>query len=213
MIAPATVVQADIIATNGVMHAKPPGRRLVDVFTCLRHHTTLSRAGRLLSQNAERHLKRPRDMEALFADRPDVLRNTEALSDRLRFTLSDLGYRFPDYPLPPGETNDSFLRAITEAGARHRYRPYHDKARAQIEKELGVIGKLGLAGYFLIVWDLMQFCKEQGILAQGRGSAANSAETEPKRASRSRTRSSTWRARLPRCGGNSSLIRVAGIFS
>jgi error-prone DNA polymerase len=163
------------VATNGVLHAKPQGRRLADVFTCLRHHTTLSHAGRLLSENAERHLKRPLDMQSLFADRPDVLRNTEALSDRLRFTLDDLGYRFPDYPLPPGETNDSFLRAITEAGAHNRYRPYHDKARAQIEKELGVIAKLGLAGYFLIVWDLMQFCKEQGILAQGRGSAANSA--------------------------------------
>ena len=85
------------------------------------------------------------------------------------------GYRFPDYPLPPGETNDSFLRAITEAGAHNRYRPYHDKARAQIDKELTVIAKLGLAGYFLIVWDLMQFCKAEGILAQGRGSAANSA--------------------------------------
>ncbi len=163
------------IATNGVLHAKPQGRRLVDVFTCLRNHTTLSRAGRLLSQNAERHLKRPADMQALFADRPDVLRNTLGLSDRLRFTLSDLGYRFPDYPLPSGETNDSFLRAITVAGANHRYRPYHDRARAQIEKELGVIAKLGLAGYFLIVWDLMQFCKTEGILAQGRGSAANSA--------------------------------------
>ncbi|MEO8501165.1 MAG: error-prone DNA polymerase, partial [Vicinamibacteria bacterium] len=163
------------VATNGVLHAKPQGRRLVDVFTCLRNHTTLSRAGRFLSENAERHLKKPKVMEALFADRPDVLRHTEALSDRLRFTLDDLGYRFPDYPLPRGETPDSFLRAITEAGAQNRYRPYQGRARAQIEKELGVIEKLGLAGYFLIVWDLMQFCKEQGILAQGRGSAANSA--------------------------------------
>ncbi|MBP9948356.1 MAG: error-prone DNA polymerase, partial [Vicinamibacteria bacterium] len=163
------------IATNGVLHARPPGRRLVDVFTCLRNHTTLKHAGRLLAENAERHLKRPADMQSLFADRPDVLRNTEALSDRLRFTLDDLGYRFPDYPLPPGETNDSFLRAITVAGAHNRYRPYHDRARAQIEKELNVIAKLGLAGYFLIVWDLMQFCKAEGILAQGRGSAANSA--------------------------------------
>ena len=163
------------IATNGVRHAKPQGRRLVDVFTCLRHHTTLSRAGRLLSENAERHIKRPADLQALFADRPDVIRNTEALADGLRFTLDDLDYRFPDYPLRPGETNDSFLRDITEAGAHVRYRPYHDKARAQIEKELRVIAKLGLAGYFLIVWDLMQFCKREGILAQGRGSAANSA--------------------------------------
>ena len=97
------------------------------------------------------------------------------LAERLQFTMNDLGYRFPPYPVPPGETESSFLRKITEVGARDRYRPYHDKARAQIARELDLIEKLELAGYFLIVWDIVNFCRQQDILVQGRGSAANSA--------------------------------------
>ncbi|MBV8846244.1 MAG: error-prone DNA polymerase, partial [Bryobacterales bacterium] len=91
------------------------------------------------------------------------------------FTLAKLGYEFPKYPVPPGETIDSFLRKRTNEGARRRYRPYHDRARNQIERELALIEKLDLAGYFLIVWDLVDFCRKNGILVQGRGSAANSA--------------------------------------
>jgi error-prone DNA polymerase len=89
--------------------------------------------------------------------------------------MTDLGYRFPRYPVPDGETEISFLRKIAEVGARDRYRPYHDKARAQIARELDLIEKLQLAGYFLIVWDIVNFCRQQDILVQGRGSAANSA--------------------------------------
>ncbi len=163
------------VATNGVRHATSKGRALLDVLTCIREKRTLATAGRLLAENAERHLKPPKAMAALFADRPDLLRNAEALADRLQFTLEDLGYRFPDYPVPEGETQFSFLGKATEAGARERYRPYHEKARRQIERELSLIGKLNLAGYFLIVWDLVNFCRREGILAQGRGSAANSA--------------------------------------
>ncbi len=163
------------VATNGVRHATSKGRALLDVLTCIREKRTLATAGRLLAENAERHLKQPKAMAALFADRPDLLRNAEALADRLQFTLEDLGYRFPDYPVPEGETQFSFLGKVTEAGARERYRPYHEKARRQIERELSLIGKLNLAGYFLIVWDLVNFCRREGILAQGRGSAANSA--------------------------------------
>jgi error-prone DNA polymerase len=114
-------------------------------------------------------------VEALFGDRPEALANGVALAERLRYTMADLGYRFPEYPVPPGETMASFLRKMTEVGARERYRPYHDRARAQIARELALIEKLDLAGYFLIVWDIVNFCREQGILAQGRGSAANSA--------------------------------------
>jgi error-prone DNA polymerase len=163
------------VATNGVRHATAKGRALLDVLTCIREKRTLATAGRLLAENAERHLKGPRAMAALFADRPDLLRNAEALADRLQFTLEDLGYRFPDYPVPEGESQMSFLVKATEAGARERYRPYHEKARRQVERELALIGKLNLAGYFLIVWDLVNFCRREGILVQGRGSAANSA--------------------------------------
>src|SRR5262245_61570918 len=163
------------VATNGVRHSVSRGRPLLDVLTCIREKKTLASAGRLLSENAERHLKSPKAMEALFADRPDLLRNTEALTERLEFTLKDLGYRFPDYPVPRGETLQSHLCRTTEAGARERYRPYTEKARAQIERELELIEKLELAGYFLIVWDIVNFCRREGILVQGRGSAANSA--------------------------------------
>jgi error-prone DNA polymerase len=163
------------VATNGVRHATSRGRALLDAMTCIREKKRLSTAGRLLAKNAERHLKSPRAMAALFADEPGLLRNVLALAERLEFTLEDLGYRFPDYPVPPGETQFSFLCAMTEAGARDRYRPYHEKARRQIERELRLIGKLELSGYFLIVWDLVNFCRKEGILVQGRGSAANSA--------------------------------------
>jgi len=163
------------VATNGVRHAVSRGRALLDVLTCIREKRTLATAGRLLSENADRHLKRPKAIEALFVDRPELVRNAEALAERLEFTLEDLGYRFPDYPVPPGETQLTYLARMTEAGARERYRPYHEKARRQVERELQLIGKLNLAGYFLIVWDLVRFCQREGILAQGRGSAANSA--------------------------------------
>jgi error-prone DNA polymerase len=158
-----------------VRHARAPRRALLDVLTCIRGKRTLADAGRLLAVNAERHLKSPKQMAALFADRPVLLRNAEALADRLRFTLDELPYEFPDYPLPPGETNTSFLRAMTDKGARDRYRPYHDRARGQVERELALIEKLKLEGYFLIVWDIVNFCRAEGILVQGRGSAANSA--------------------------------------
>jgi len=163
------------VATNGVRHATAGRRALMDVFTCIREKRTLATAGRLLATNSERHLKSPKAMAALFADRRDLLRNAEELAERLAFTLEDLGYRFPAYPVPPGESPFSFLVRMTEKGARERYRPYHEKARRQIEHELALIGKLDLAGYFLIVWDLVNFCRREGILVQGRGSAANSA--------------------------------------
>ncbi len=163
------------VATNGVRHATSSGRALLDVLTCIREKRTLATAGRLLAHNAERHLKTPAAMASLFADRPALLQRAEALAERLAFTLKDLGYRFPDYPVPEGDTQMSYLCRVTEAGARNRYRPYHERARRQIERELALIGKLELAGYFLIVWDLVNFCRREDILVQGRGSAANSA--------------------------------------
>jgi error-prone DNA polymerase len=114
-------------------------------------------------------------MAALFADMPDAVRRTGDLADRLQFTMAHLGYRFPAYPVPPGDTEASFLRKMTDLGARDRYRPYADRARAQIARELDLIEKLELAGYFLIVWDIINFCRQHDILVQGRGSAANSA--------------------------------------
>ena len=171
----AAAFRLPVMASNGVRFASPDARPLYDVMTCIRHKTTLAQAGRRLTVNAERFLKPPDRMARLFADLPQALAGTEALAERLEFTLANLGYRFPDYPVPAGESQSSFLRRLAQVGARDRYRPYHDRARAQIARELDLIEKLELAGYFLIVWDLVNFCRQQGILVQGRGSAANSA--------------------------------------
>ena len=171
----AQAFRVPVIATGGVRFAEPRDRPLFDVLTCVRHHTTLDAAGRLLARNAERYLKSPETMAQLFSDRPDALAASRALADRLEYTMADLGYQFPRYPVPDGETEASFLRHLTDAGARERYRPYHDKARLQIARELDLIEKLNLAGYFLIVWDIVNYARQQDILVQGRGSAANSA--------------------------------------
>ncbi len=164
-----------LLATNGVCHALPEERELFDALTAVRYKTTVMKAGKLLARNAERYLKSAVEMAALFSDVPEAIAETVELSQRLDFTLADLGYEFPRYPVGPGETINSFLRQRTDEGARRRYRPYHDRARNQIERELALIEKLNLAGYFLIVWDIVEFCRKHGILAQGRGSAANSA--------------------------------------
>jgi len=168
-----------LLATNGAAYATPAERELADVFTAIRNHCTLVTAGRLLLRNSERYLKSPAKMQALFADIPEAISNTLELSSRLEFTLKDLGYKFPKYPVPEGETMMSFLRERTREGFQHRYgratADLQNRARRQIERELALIEKLDLPGYFLIVWDLIRFCREEKILVQGRGSAANSA--------------------------------------
>ncbi|HTH24582.1 MAG TPA: error-prone DNA polymerase [Vicinamibacterales bacterium] len=171
----AEAFRVPLLATGGVAFATPEERPLFDVVTSIREHVTLMRAGRRLAANAERYFKPPAQMARLFADRPGAVHATRELADRLQFTMQDLGYRFPKYPIPDGETEISFLRKIAEVGARNRYRPFHDRARVQVARELDLIEKLELAGYFLIVWDIVNFCRQQDILVQGRGSAANSA--------------------------------------
>ena len=168
-----------LLATNGVRYATREARELCDVFTSIQSHCTVNNAGRLLSRNSECHVKSPEEMKALFADLPEAIANTVELSSRLEFTLEDLGYEFPKYPVPEGESMMSFLRERAREGFHIRYghasADLKDRARRQIERELALIEKLKLPGYFLIVWDLVQFCGRQNILVQGRGSAANSA--------------------------------------
>src|ERR1700726_2367278 len=175
----AEALRLPLLATNGVNYATPRERELADAFTALQHHRTLATAGRLLARNAESHLKSPAAMRALFADFPNAIANTVDLSSRLEFTLNDLGYEFPHYPVPDGGTMMSFLRERTREGMQSRYSravpELKKRARRQIERELSLIEHLKLAGYFLIVWDLVRYCREQNILVQGRGSAANSA--------------------------------------
>ena len=174
-IALARELRLPLLATNGVSYATAADREVLDVFTCIKNKRQLATGGRLLCPNAERHIRTPDRMAQIFADVPDAIANTVELSSRLQFTLKDLGYRFPNYPVPAGETMDSFLYARTWEGARRRYQPITDRVTAQLDRELKLIAHLGLAGYFLIVWDIVRYCNQNGILVQGRGSAANSA--------------------------------------
>jgi error-prone DNA polymerase len=170
----AAATRLPLLATNGVLHATREERTVLDVFTCARHHTHLDAAGRWLAVNDERHLKSAPQMERLFRDRPEALANTVRLAERLAFTLADLGYEFPRYAGMSDAEMSACLRRATLDGARRRYGTLDARTTAQLERELGLIIRLGFAGYFLIVWDLVNFCTAQGILVQGRGSAANS---------------------------------------
>jgi len=163
-----------LVATGGVTHAAPEDREIADVFTCLRHHTTLDAAGRRLAPNAGRHLRDARTMYDLFHDMPRAVENSVRLAEGMDFTLRDLGYHFPDFDVPEGETQQSWLRKTAFEGARDRCGGLSPRVRAQLEKELALIGKLGFCGYFLVVWDICAWCRRRGILVQGRGSAANS---------------------------------------
>src|SRR5438874_1832557 len=177
LVALARTAHVPLVATSQPLHARPEGRLLADVFTCIREKTDLDHAGRLLAVNGERRVRSAREMTRLFHDLPDALANTGELALRLGFTLKDLGYRFPEFPLPPGETPLEYLRELVARGVRARYGtgPLAARARRQVAHELDVIGRLDLAGYFLIVWDVVEYCRAHDILVQGRGSAANSA--------------------------------------
>ncbi|MGZ8846151.1 MAG: PHP domain-containing protein, partial [Pyrinomonadaceae bacterium] len=123
-----------LLATNGVSYATRAQRQVADVFTCIRNHVRLETAGRLLSINSERFVKSPKEMLRLFADLPEAITNTVELSSRLEFTLKDLGYEFPKYPVPAGETMTSFLRRRTYEGAHLRYG--RNGAYARAEKQI-----------------------------------------------------------------------------
>ncbi len=164
-----------VLATNGVLYAFEDERRILDAFTCIRNHTHLDAAGMLLSRNAERYVKNARQMCELFHDLPKAISNTLRLAERLEFTLQNLGYEFPEYDVPPGHSMDSYLREQAFDGARRRYKSeIPEKVVKQLDTELALIAELKVAGYFLIVWDMVNFCNERNIMAQGRGSAANS---------------------------------------
>lgn len=176
-----------LVASNAPLMARRSERPLADAFTCLRHHTTLDEAGHLLEINSERFLKSAGQMRQLFAEIPEAIRQTVVIAERCEFTLGQLteagnrvGYRFPDFadvagwPLSLGEQSTR-LRRLTYAGASRLYPVITEEVRGQLEHELALIHQLGFSGYFLIVWDLVEFARGQGILCQGRGSAANSA--------------------------------------
>jgi len=165
-----------VVASGDVRMARACEQPVLDVLGCLARRTKLDVAGRVLLRNAERHVVSPREMAARFRDVPRAVSATLEVAERCEFSLGDLGYRFPEVALPPGETSLGRLHALAYEGARGRYGAVlSGRVSTQLEHELRIIEKLDLAGYFLIVWDIVRFCRERGILVQGRGSAANSA--------------------------------------
>ena len=166
-----------LLATGGVNYAIPEHRIVADVFTCLRHHTTLDAAGRRLEGNSERRFKSAAEMLARFADLPAAVENSTRLEQRLEFTLQNLGYQFPEYRLASGECvdQDAYLRETTYAAARAKVGALSPRWEAQLTRELDLIARLKFSGYFLIVWDICAWARAKNILVQGRGSAANSA--------------------------------------
>ena len=165
-----------LLATNEVLYHHPARRPLQDVLTCIREKTTIEAVGRRLETNAERHLKPAKEMARLFRDSPQAVAETVRFAGRIEFSLAQLKYQYPDEPVPPGKTAQGHLEDLTWAGAARYFPDGIDKMlRATLRKELALIAELNYAHYFLTVHDIVHYAREQGILCQGRGSAANSA--------------------------------------
>jgi error-prone DNA polymerase len=166
---------APIVATNDVLYHGPERRPLQDVLTCIREKCTIQTAGFHLEANAEQHLKRPDEMARLFAAWPEAIARTLEISALCRFSLSKLKYEYPDEPVPPGKTAMQHLTDLAWAGADNRYPAgVPQKVVDLLHKELSLIEELGYPNYFITVHDIVQWARGQGILCQGRGSAANS---------------------------------------
>ncbi|UXO83121.1 error-prone DNA polymerase [Brucella intermedia] len=165
-----------LIATNDVLYHHPDRRALQDVLTATRHYTTVFAAGQLLEKNAERHLKPPREMLRLFRDYPEAVAATADFAAPITFRLDELKYAYPDEPIPPGKTARQHLHDLTWEGATRHYGAdtIPPKVQALINKELALIAQLQYEPYFLTVYDIVNHARKEGILCQGRGSAANS---------------------------------------
>ena len=167
--------EAPMVASNGVLYHHFERRRLQDVLTCVRHGMTIDEAGHRLQANAERCLKDPAEMARLFQDHEDALERTREIVEASAFRLDALSYQYPDEPVPPGKTATRHLRDLTVAGARRVWgRQVPTKVAETLRKELRLIRKVKYEHYFLTVHDIVAWARRQGILCQGRGSAANS---------------------------------------
>src|SRR4051794_12431065 len=165
-----------LLATNEVLYHHPSRRPLQDVLTCIREKTTIDAIGRRLEANAERYLKPANEMAWLFRDVPEAIDETIRFAGRIKFSLDQLKYQYPDEPVPPGKTAQRHLEDLTWQGAHKRF-PIRisPKTKKVLHKELRLIRKLKYAHYFLTVHDIVRFARQHNILCQGRGSAANSA--------------------------------------
>jgi error-prone DNA polymerase len=167
------------VVTNDVHYAEPTGRIVHDVLSCLRHQRPLDQMGTALRPNAEWYLKSPQQMMRRWRANPAGIRASLAIAERCAFRFETLNPTFPRFPLPPGISADEYLARLVEQGALDRWgKPIDElepRYRQQVTYELDLICRMGLAGYFLIVWDIVRFAHREGVLCQGRGSAANSA--------------------------------------
>jgi error-prone DNA polymerase len=163
------------VVTNNVHYARPAKRIIHDVLTCLRHEVKLEDAGRRLRPNGSWYLKSAKQMYKLWQHLPEGIFNTLAIAERCQFRLGSLKPSLPKYDLPDGMSHNQYLGELVWQGAKRRYPNMRAKERKQISHELELIYRLDLAPYFLIMWDIVNFAKTQGISVQGRGSAANSA--------------------------------------
>ena len=165
-----------LLATNEVLYHHPARRPLQDVLTCIREKTTIEAIGKRLEANAERYLKPADEMVRLFRDAPEAIAETMRFAGRIHFSLAQLKYQYPDEPVPPGKTAQQHLEDLTSEGVERRFPDGTDEVlRATLRKELDLIAELNYAHYFLTVHDIVRYARQQKILCQGRGSAANSA--------------------------------------
>ncbi|OJU26720.1 MAG: error-prone DNA polymerase [Nitrobacter sp. 62-13] len=172
----ATTARMPLLATNEVLYHHPARRPLQDVLTCIRERTAIDAIGRKLDINAERHLKPAHEMAWLFRDIPQAIAETIAFASRIEFSLDQLKYQYPDEPVPPGKTAQCHLEDLTWAGVEKYFPNGADEdLKTVLRKELDLIAELDYAHYFLTVHDIVRWAREQDILCQGRGSAANSA--------------------------------------
>ena len=166
-----------LVATNDVHYHAAERRPLQDVLTCIREGCTIHEAGYRLHPNAERHLKPAAEMAELFRERPDALARTLEIVGQCTFSIDELQaiYSYPVDPVPEGSTPQQELERLAWEGAATRYPAgIPGKIRKQVVDELGLIAELRYAPYFLTVHDIVRYARSQGILCQGRGSAANS---------------------------------------
>ena len=168
--------QLPLVASGDVLYHRPARLPLHDVLTATKHHTNVATAGDLLLPNAQRHLKTVAEHQSAFSANSAAISRTQEITDRCNFLLSDLRYEYPEELAPEGKTPVEHLSELTDKGAAKRYPAgVPDKVTQQIQHELRLIEDLRYEAYFLTVWDLVRFARKQGILCQGRGSAANSA--------------------------------------
>ncbi|UZF93263.1 error-prone DNA polymerase [Bosea sp. NBC_00550] len=172
----AAATRTPLIATNDALYDSIEQRDLQDVLTCIREGVTIERAGRRLEANAERHLKLPQEMARLFRDAPEAIAETQHLFSRVEFDLGQLKYEYPEEPVPPGWKDQDWLAELVRRRSLIRYPDgVPDKVEKLLVKELALIEKLEYARYFLTIRQIVEFAESEGILCQGRGSAANSA--------------------------------------